>query len=208
MKTLIAIPCMDTVHTLFFDAMLRLRFPADTQVVTSKSSLIYDARNMLARLAVEQDFDRVLWLDSDITFEPDLVERLSAAMDEGREFVTGLYFTRRAPIKPCVYEHCGMIVGSGGRPRPIADSFTDIPEHVFQVAAAGFGGCMVSVDLIRRIAEKYGLPFSPITGFGEDLSFCLRATELGVPLWCDPSIRLGHVGQVIFDQNAWTASRR
>ena len=31
-------------------------------------------------------------------------------------------------------------------------------------------------------------------GFGEDMAFCIRAKELGYPLWCDSSIQAGHIG--------------
>ena len=31
-------------------------------------------------------------------------------------------------------------------------------------------------------------------GFGEDLSFCGRASEVGAELWCDSTIKMGHVG--------------
>ena len=34
----------------------------------------------------------------------------------------------------------------------------------------------------------------PTAGFGEDLSFCMRARDAGVQIYCDSSIKLGHVG--------------
>ena len=95
MKTLICIPCMDMVHTEFMKSLLAMRRPGETKIVISQSSLIYDARNNMARQAVKGGFDRVMWLDSDMSFEPDLMERLSARLDEGCDFVSGLYFTRK-----------------------------------------------------------------------------------------------------------------
>ena len=78
---------------------------------------------------------------------------------------------------------------------PAAIAYEDYPEDsVFPIAGCGFGGCLVSVDLIKRVKDEFGLPFSPILGFGEDLSFCLRATKLGVEMFCDSRVKLGHVG--------------
>ena len=74
MKLIIAVPCMDMVHTLFFRSFAGLRLPHGSEVVISTSSLIYDARNQLARKAVEGGYDRVLWLDSDMVFNPDMVD--------------------------------------------------------------------------------------------------------------------------------------
>ena len=106
MRTLIAIPCLDMVHTLFFASMLSLRKPEGTEVAIASCSLVYESRHTLALKAINEGFDRVLWLDSDMTFDPDMLERFSADLDQGLDFVCGLFFTRKNPIKPCVYEVC------------------------------------------------------------------------------------------------------
>lgn len=207
MKTLIAVPCMDMVHTLFFKSFVSLRCPPDTDVTVSSSSLIYDARNQLAKQAVEGNYDRLLWLDSDMVFNPDMIERFNEDMDGGLEYVSALYFTRRAPVSPCVYKTCSVKL-ENGKHAPTCESITELPETpLFQVAASGMGAVMMSVSLVKRVADRYGLPFSPVLGFGEDLSFCMRASELGVPLWCDSRISLGHAGQAIFDFKTWQATR-
>ena len=72
-KTLIAIPCMDMVHTGFMRSLLGLHHPGAVRYSLTMSSLIYDARNSLAKQAVTEGYDRVLWLDSDMDFAPDLM---------------------------------------------------------------------------------------------------------------------------------------
>ena len=195
MKTLICIPCMDMVHTEFMKSLLGMRRVGETKITISCSSLIYDARNTMARRAVKEGFDRVLWLDSDMVFEPDLMERLSARLDEGKDFVTGIYFTRKAPVRPVLYKECGYYEGEDGSVSPVAVWYDDYPrDDLFKIEAAGFGGVMMTVDLINKVAGKFGLPFAPMLGFGEDLSFCGRATQCGAELWCDSTIKMGHVG--------------
>ena len=200
MKYLIAIPCMDMVHTTFLRALLSLeRAPGSVQYAISCSSLIYTARNKLLQQAVEQGFDRVLWFDSDMDFDRDTMLRLAADLDAGYEFVSGLYFKRRAPIEPVIYESVGyyhdkMSDGSE-QVTPVAIPRYDYPrDSMFEIEAAGFGCVMHTVDLAKRIIEKHGAPFSPILGFGEDLSFCKRAKDVGAALWCDSRIKLGHIG--------------
>lgn len=196
MKTLIALPCMDMVHTVFMKSLMGMNRVGQTGFAFSCSSLVYDARNTLAKQAVTEGYDRVLWLDSDMDFEPDLLEKLSADMDEGRELVSGLYFKRKAPIKPVIYKEMGMLKNEDGDGvTPVAIPYEDYPQDsIFPIAGCGFGGCLVTVDLIKRVGDKFGLPFSPIMGFGEDLSFCIRATELGAELFCDSRVKMGHVG--------------
>ena len=66
---------------------------------------------------------------------------------------------------------------------------------------------MVSVDLIKRVQDKYGLPFSPILGFGEDLSFCKRAEDLGATLWCDSRLKMGHIGMASVTESVYLSNR-
>ena len=172
------------------------RCARSTHFSISCSSLVYDARNTLAKQAVIEGFDRVLWLDSDMDFSPDLLKRLSADMDEGREMVSGLYFKRKAPVKPVIYKELGFWRDKEkDEVTPIAIPYEDYPkDDIFTIAGCGFGGCLVSVDLIKRVGDKFGLPFSPLMGFGEDLSFCSRVSQLGVEMFCDSRVKMGHVG--------------
>ena len=82
MRTMIAVPCMDTVQTFFMTSLLSLRKPEGTEVAVASCSLVYEARHNLAMKAIKDGFDRVLWLDSDMRFDPDLMERLGADLDD------------------------------------------------------------------------------------------------------------------------------
>ena len=53
---------------------------------------------------------------------------------------------------------------------------------------------MMTTDLIKRVADRFGLPFAPMLGFGEDLSFCGRVSQVGGEMWVDSTIKMGHVG--------------
>ena len=47
----------------------------------------------------------------------------------------------------------------------------------------------------------------PQPGYGEDLSFCLRVRDSGTQIWCDSSVKCGHVGMAVYDENAYRALR-
>lgn len=196
MKTLIAVPCFDMVHTDFAKSLIDLQKPPGTSYTFIKNTLIYDSRNTVAASAIEAGFDRVFWMDSDMTFKPDTLVRLSEIMDTGKRFVSGLYFTRRMPnIRPVLFNKMTYTEHDG-----VADSeatfFHDYPEGLVECEAVGFGCALTSVDLIKRVAEHFGSPFTPFSCMGEDMAFCLRVRELGEKIYCDTRIKCGHLGTV------------
>ena len=203
MRTLICIPCMETVPTSFMRCLLSLRPVGDVRFGITRATLIYDARNLLAEQAISEGYERTLWIDSDMIFEPNLMERLSARMDEGHDLVSGLYFTRRNPCRPVIFDTCQVFEKDGVQGCSIQWYEKYPKEKIFPIEACGFGGCMVSVDLLKQVKEKYGKPFSPLFALGEDLSFCLRASSLGADMVCDSSIKMGHLSQTIIYERTY-----
>ena len=203
MRTMIAVPCMDTVHTFFMTSMLSLRKAEGTEVAVASCSLVYEARHTLAMKALNDGFDRVLWLDSDMNFKPDLMERFAADLDQGLEFVCGLYFTRKNPVRPCVYEVCHPIV-KRGKTIPTIEPIREIPDGLFEVEGCGFAAVMMTTDLIRRCGP---LPFFPEEGFGEDLTFCRKARAAGAKIMCDGRIKLDHLGVSIINEDTYKSGR-
>ncbi len=208
MKTLIAIPCMDVMETMFVECLSDLvaRYGEDEiEVKYLKASLVYDARNQITKYAIDKGgFDYILWLDSDMTFGPDLLEKLKADI-EGEEdgikkmAVTGLCFGRRPPFKPCIYKHLdvrkeGLLV------TPECDPMYDYPrDSVFEVEACGFACVLMRLDMLEAMGI-YGVPFFPVYGMGEDLTFCYRAKKLDMQFWCDSRLKIGHIMRVIVDE--------
>ena len=75
MRTLIAIPCLDTVCTEFLSSILNLQCVGDVGFKITQATLIYEARNLLSQQAVREGYDRIMWLDSDMVFHPDVMAR-------------------------------------------------------------------------------------------------------------------------------------
>ena len=50
--------------------------------------------------------------------------------------------------------------------------------------------------------------FAPIPGYGEDVSFCLRARKAGFRLWCDSRIKIGHIASTTVTEETFQAYRK
>lgn len=200
MKTLIAVPCMDTVPVGFAESILNLRKPEGTKVCFKADSLVYDSRNLLSLTAIDNGFDRVMWFDSDMIIPPDAMTALYRHLDDGLDMVTGLYVCRKMPVKPVLYQNLKEPErGEDGKLRSQLQAMDEYPQNdLFRVDACGFGCVMTSVSLLKRVWDEFGPAFAPLSWAGEDISFCWRVKQLGVPIWCDSRISCGHVGKFIY----------
>ena len=192
-KILIAIPCMDMVSARFAQSLSTLKKVGKCTVSFLCGSLIYDARNKLAGMAVEMDADYILWFDSDMTFQPDTLERMMKVMDEHPEVdvLSGLYFRRGHPFTPVLFSK--LEVNEKGTLD--FEDYKELPDELFEIAGCGFGCVLMRTEMLLDIAAKEGggMWFSPIANAGEDCAFFIRARENGYRIFCDPNIHLGHM---------------
>lgn len=197
MRVLIAVPCMDQVPSLFAQSLACMTKVGDCQVAFQIGSLVYTSRNDLAGYAMKEGFDYVFWLDSDMVFKADVLEKMMQRMqDNDIKMLTGIYFRRHPPYSPVIFEK--MDVGESG-----GWKFSDFAEYpkdeLFEVAACGFGCVLMATEVLLDVQLKQGRLFHPFHGGGEDISFCWRVRQSGYKIMCDPTIPLGHVGNVVID---------
>ena len=199
-KTLLAVPCMNMVDTefmaCFIDALLEFKKKEEVGWSFIRSSLVYDARNLLAKEALEKNYDRILFIDSDMVFDNDAFLRLSATMDEGYDYVSGLFFYKNLPTKPAMYR--GMFYDdSGPQIKAKLNTYFNYPrDSVFEIAGSGMAFTLISTNAIGKVVQSgEHMPFSPILGLGEDVSFCIRLAKVGVKMHCDSRVKIGHIGK-------------
>ena len=202
MKVFIAIPSLDTVPALFCQSLALLQRAGDTIVGFQVGSLVYNARNELARQAIKSEADWVLWLDSDMVFEPDLLKKMLKVCEENDiDFLTGLCFRRKPPYTPTLFDRLDKMEHGASY-----TTIMSVPEGRFKVGGCGFAGVLMSTDILLSVAARFGgRMFDPLEGFGEDVSFCWRARQCGYEIWCDSDIELGHVGSMIVTREFFEA---
>ena len=203
MKIMIAIPCMDTMPVQFVESLIDMGKPGQSSVCFKPNSLIYDSRNLLSLTAMENEFDYVMWLDSDMVVPRNtLINLLDDTRALNAHMVTGLYVKRSIPSGPVLFSQvdppeleCGHMV------KRIRNYDIYPHDSVFKVAGCGFGCVLTSVQLLREVWDRYGPAFAPFTWAGEDVSFCYRVQQLGHDIWCDSRIKCGHVGSFVYTED-------
>lgn len=174
MKILVGIPCMEMMHTKTVVSLFGLIVPEGTDFYFHSGSVVHEARNNIAIKAINEGYDYVLWVDSDMVVPEGALMRL---LKDDKDVVAGLYHKRQLPKEPVVY-----IAGK---------SVEDIPEDIFECDAIGFGCVLTKVSMLKEMV-KYGM-FHPAFGEGEDISFCRRAKQKGYKIYCDPKVKCGHL---------------
>ena len=190
MKLLIAIPTNDQMPFQFVESLTKLirKLDADGieyEVAFQGGTLVYVGRDKLALKAIGGNYTHVLWLDADMVFTEDLLDDL---MDAGKDFVTGIAHSRRAPYTTCLFTEIfpGVVRFKG-----------DYPRVAFKIAGCGMACVLMSVEVIKSVWAHHGTAFFPTRELGEDLAFCKRAADLGFEIWAEPSVKLGHVGHLV-----------
>ena len=180
MKVFIAIPSLDTVPALFCQSLALLQRAGDTIVGFQVGSLVYNARNELARQAIKSEADWVLWLDSDMVFEPDLLKKMLKVCEENDiDFLTGLCFRRKPPYTPTLFDRLDKMEHGASY-----TTIMSVPEGRFKVGGCGFAGVLMSTDILLSVAARFGGGvFGPLEGFGGGVSFWWRGGTGGCWDW-------------------------
>jgi len=170
---------------------------------------IVDARNKAVRLFLtEHDAPWLFWVDTDMAFPADALERLIASADPDTAPIVGaLAFTQREEASdglggwrcratPTVFDWLHLDTGELGY-----TVWWDYPvDSVVQCAGTGAACVLIHRSVFERIEAEYGPRWydrvrNPTMDqvVSEDLSFCLRAGALKIPVHVDTSVKTTHM---------------
>lgn len=140
-------------------------------------------RNKGAEIALaDRDVTHTLWVDSDMTFPPNALERL---------------LRHDVPIVGCAYpKRDGSSIVAAG---PDGKQVVDIPKDgLHEMSVLGFGLMLIKRGVYESMEEPYFYePYIEMHGFvGEDAYFLLEAQARGYPVMMDATLshEVGHLG--------------
>ena len=190
----------DSVHPLFMTSVQGIRDHEDGYVKTidiHSSPKVDMGRNELFRIWLEEtSCTRLLMLDDDMAFEPDVAKRLRST---NKDLVGGLYFQGgwKSPVKPAITQVYETDEGA------IIQPFWDYPvDTLVEVAGLGGGFMMIHRRVAEAVLEARGADHPMIwfahgmhngVPIGEDVAFCITAAVCGFQPWCDTSLEAWHM---------------
>lgn len=197
MKVAICVPCRDHVCTGFtFDLAKLVGFHAaagmSLGLYHSPGTLIADQRVKLAKKAIEEGATDILWIDADMRFPKDALQRL---LTHGKTIVAANYVTRGLPIMPIARR---LTDGQWLHVPTLKDS-----KGLEHVTAAGMGLMLTSAKVFRDLDDPWfhiGYSMKNHTFMGEDVSMCLAAAKAGHHTFIDHDIskEVRHIGSLEF----------
>ena len=165
-------------------------------------SVVSRARNLLAKDMLESKCDFLLFIDSDINFEPDDIFRLMAwGTDPKKGIVAAVPRTRnesKVYIATLDYDANGDLTMNGMglvRAKRVATAFMLVRREVFETLEKKHPEwAYYDSKTDRTLSCMFDFQLADEGYIGEDFLFCDRVRSHGFEVWIDPSITLGHMG--------------
>ena len=165
-------------------------------------SVVSRARNLLAKDMLESKCDYLLFIDSDINFEPDDIFRLMAwGTDPKKGIVAAVPRTRnesKVYIATLDYDANGDLTMNGMglvRAKRVATAFMLVRREVFETLEREHPEwAYYDSKTDRTLSCMFDFQLAEEGYIGEDFLFCDRVRSHGFEVWIDPSITLGHMG--------------
>ena len=165
-------------------------------------SVVSRARNLLVKDFIESNCTDLLFIDSDINFEPDDILRLLSWTSEPKKgIVAGVPRTRsehKTYIANLDYDDSHeLTMNSMGlvRATHVATAFMMVRREVFETLVEAHKEWEYYDTRTDRVLNAvFDFKVTEAGYMGEDFLFCDRAREHGYEVWIDPTIKLGHMG--------------
>lgn len=206
---------------LFFDAGEKARIvgPGGFIALRCGTGGLVEARNNVVEAFLGRDAEWLFWIDTDMGFQPDVVEQLLAASDPvERPIVGGLCFAQkettpdgyggyrtkaRVTILDWVKKPDGSESFMGRRWYPV--------NELVRCAGTGSACILIHRSVLEKMAAEYGATwYDRINGddgnpLGEDVSFCIRASALDFPIHVHTGVRTTHLKRVwLAEEDFWS----
>ena len=205
---MIAMPCYDSVKVSTMISLIKLvqqlgKSGIQVSINTMKSPLIHQARNYLTSVFLTTDFTHLLFVDSDVEFEPEAVLRMLVAK---KDVICTPYRVKSLDVNQKMY------TVELKKDAPLE------PGDLIEITAGPTGIMLIHRDVFKKIIEKFpdlkiknsvfpepgpdhqyyynffDFTFEDGYSAGEDVSFCKLVQKTGFKLYANTASFTKHHG--------------
>lgn len=174
------------------------RSPCSYKMIT-EIKVHHMARNGIIEKFLKSGMNYLLFVDSDMIWEPDSLELAYDLIQNPQvDIVSGIYFGKSKPHTPIIKK---LDLQAG-----CYDCYTNWGNKPFEVDGSGMGFMLIPRYVLARMKQ----PFCDWTGgFSEDLNFCLKAKkDYKFKIWAHPGIKLGHITKTTVTNIDWVQQHK
>lgn len=216
-RCVVLVPCQGRIVSQCQSALLELERRGYVVRRVEGYSAIDQARNQIASDALADGFQETLWIDSDVGFDPDDVDKIR---QHGLPIVCGIYpkkgkrelaihilpgtprlrFGIHGGLHELLYGGTGFLHVR----RAVYETMIEqlgLPvcnEHANRPMWPFFLPMIRSAPQLANASEKSDARKSGHWYLAEDFAFCHRARLCGIPIIADTTVRLWHVGDYAY----------
>ena len=154
-----------------------------------------DARNTFIETALDNNFDFVFFMDTDMTFPKGtlatMIRHMGNIKEDSPPVLGGVYCNRGSDFRYHVYE---WVEGEDGW----KSMKLNLNDGLKKVDAIGTG-CMLADMNVFKVIEwpwfeyEYKIFNGKKDRLSEDMTFCKKCKEKGIPIYADTEIKCGHM---------------
>lgn len=186
---------MGTVSVDWAIALRLLEMPVPFMVFSTKSIPIQQARNWLARRALDAGARWILFLDADVLLPPDGLKRL---LNHQQPVVSALVGTKHGTSSVFLCDP------QTGFHQPL--TLDELPENALfshSRLAVGLGCCLIDSQVFRSLPYPWFRwdydPWEQPQGLSEDLLWSRDLRRHGIPIQVDVTVQCVHLGEATID---------
>jgi GT2 family glycosyltransferase len=176
------------------------------RTITSLMNLIYSLRHIGLKIviptgnvlinnqqiveeALKAKADYLLFIDADMVFPPDALTKLLA---HDKDIIGVHYNNREMPLVSTI-----RMLREDGNFYQVDTKL--MPRRLFECGSVGKGLVLIKMRVFEKIKKPwYEFQYKDGELMTEDINFCLKAHKAGFRVWCDPTIKVKHIGDYLY----------
>ena len=185
MKITLGIPCNRTVQAETMQSLLDMIAKSEHDfhfVIATQGYTIAENRTLIAVRAIENKSDYLLFIDDDMVFPPNTLNRL---LSREKDIIGIPYYARVLPRKSVVVLENGEELSG------------TVPGDLFKCQHVGTGVMLIKTEVFKNIIRpwfQFKTNADGCTVQGEDAHFCEVARNKGYSIYCDSTLPVRHIG--------------